>query len=42
MTKLTPEEARQAAPRKMARITLAWSLPLAVVALGIILFIFVF
>ena len=42
MTKLTPEDARQAAPRKMARTTLVWSLLLAVLALGIVLFIFVF
>ncbi|MGB5483027.1 hypothetical protein [Parasphingorhabdus sp.] len=42
MTELTPEESRQATPKKMARHTLAWSLPLAVLVLGVVVFYFVF
>ncbi|WP_259371353.1 hypothetical protein [Parasphingorhabdus cellanae] len=40
--KIKIEEARQGEPRRMVRQTLAWSLPLAVIGLGVVAFLFLF
>lgn len=36
------QDARQGKPRRMARQTLAWSLPLAIIGLGVVAFLFFF
>jgi hypothetical protein len=40
--KINTEDARQGKPRKMVRQTLAWSLPLAVIGLAVVAFLFLF
>lgn len=40
--KIKTEDARQGKPRRMARQTLAWSLPLAIIGLGLVAFLFFF
>lgn len=36
------QDARQGKPRRMARQTLAWSLPLAIIGLAVVAFLFLF
>tara|TARA_R110000824_G_scaffold111734_3_gene260429 strand:- start:2730 stop:2858 length:129 start_codon:yes stop_codon:yes gene_type:complete len=38
MSPIDPDDARQASSRKLNRKTLAWSLPLAVIGLGMVIF----
>ena len=37
---IKPTDARQGAPRKMVRETLAWSLPLAIIGMAVVVFLF--
>lgn len=39
---LNKNDARQGNPRKMVRQTLAWSLPLAIIGLAVVVFLFLF
>jgi hypothetical protein len=39
---LNKNEARQGRPHKMVRQTLAWSLPLAIIGLAAVVFLFLF
>lgn len=36
------QDARQGKPRRMTRQTLAWSLPLVIIGLGVVVFLFLF